>query len=164
MVHNVEERVYIGIPYGNWKQGLYNHIHSFSYRRLTKQTTLSKYFWNLKDRGLNPQIKLKIVRQYLTGNSFNGRYNWCIDEQINIINFKDLTLLHNERNELAFNCRHKSKLKLSWLGATKAPTLKKKILILDDFIGNNNISFGNYWYCMTGRDLCREGDSWKFRY
>ena len=29
----------------------------------------------------------------------------------------------NEWNELVFKCRHKSKFKLSWLGATKAPTL-----------------------------------------
>ena len=50
-----------------------------------------------------------------------------------MINFKDRWLLLNERNELVFKCRHKSKFKLSWLGATEAPTLDK----------NKDIDF--YW-------------------
>ena len=31
----------------------------------------------------------------------------------------------NERNELVFKCRHKSKFKLSWLGVIEGPTLDK---------------------------------------
>ena len=57
------ERVSIGISAGNWKQRRYNHRHSFSNPRLRNQTALSKYFWSLKDQGLSPQIKWKIIRQ-----------------------------------------------------------------------------------------------------
>ena len=85
-------------------------------------------------------------RQSSTANSFNGRYNLCINEKISIINFKDCRQLLNECNKLVSNCRHKSKFKLSWLGATETPTLDKNKDI--DFgwflIGNNNIYFSNY--------------------
>ena len=44
MEHNNDgERVYIGISAGNWKQGLYNYRHSFSYPWLRNQTAQSKY-------------------------------------------------------------------------------------------------------------------------
>ena len=111
--NNDGERVYIGISAGNWRQRLYNHRHSSSNPRLRNQTAVSGYFWNLKDQGLNPQIKWKIVRQSSTANSFNGRCNLCIDEKISIINFKDRKFMLNERNELVFKCGHKSKYKLS---------------------------------------------------
>ena len=79
----------IDISAGNWKQGLYNHRHSFSNQRLRNPTTLSKYFWKLKDQGLTPsQIKWKIVGQSSTVNSVNGRCNLCIDEKISIIILK----------------------------------------------------------------------------
>ena len=118
------ERVYIGIFTGNWKQGLYNNRHSFSNPRLKNQTILSKYFWNLKDLGLTPQRKCKIVRQSSTTNSFNDCCNLYVDEKINIIDFKDRRWLCNERNLFVFKCRHKNKFKLSWFGATDAPTIE----------------------------------------
>ena len=134
--NNGGERVYIGISAGNWKQGLYNHRHSFSNPWLRNQTALSKYFWNLKDQELTPQIKWKIVRQSSTTNSFNGRCNLHSDKKITLINFKDCKLLLNEHNKLVFKCRHKSKFKLFWLGATEAPTLPK----------NKDIDFG--WFLL----------------
>ena len=71
------ERVYIGISTGNWKQRWYNHKHSFSNPKLRYQTVLSKYFWGLKDKGLSPQIKWKIIRHSSTANSFNGRLTYA---------------------------------------------------------------------------------------
>ena len=66
------------------------------------------------DKGLPAlPIKWKIVRLSSTANSFSGRCNFCMDENISIINFKDRRLLLNERNELVFKSRHKSKFKLS---------------------------------------------------
>ena len=107
------ERVYMGISTGNWKQRWYSHRHSFSNPKLRYQTALSKYFWGLKDQGLSPQIKWKIIRHSSAANNFNGRCNLCLDEKISIINFKNRKLLLNERNELVFKCRHRGKFKLS---------------------------------------------------
>ena len=91
-------------------------------------------------------------RQSSTVNSFNGRCNLCIDEKISIINSKDCRLLLNGCNEIVFKCRHKSKFKLFWLGATEVPTLdeNKDIDFGWFFIGNNNIYFSNYLYYKTG--------------
>ena len=100
-----------------------DHRHSLSNPRLRNQTALSKYFWNPKEPEANPLYKVwKIVRQSSTANSFNGWCNLCIDEKISIINFKDRRQLLNERIELVFKRRHKSKFKLFWLEATEAPT------------------------------------------
>ena len=115
------ERVYIGISAGNWKQRYYNHRHSFSNPKLRYQIVLSKYLGGLKDQGLSPQIKWKIIRHSSTANSFNGRCNLCLDEKISIINFKNRKLRLNERNELVFKCRHRGNFKLSWLSATERP-------------------------------------------
>ena len=72
MQHNDEERIYIGIFDGKWKQRMSVVIQSF-FNLLRNQTTLSKYFWNLKDQGLTPQIKWKIILQSSTAYSINGR-------------------------------------------------------------------------------------------
>ena len=71
------------------------------------------YFGNLKYQGLTSQIKLKILWQSSTAKSFNSRCNLCINEKISIITFEDYRLLLNERKELMFKCRHKSKFRLS---------------------------------------------------
>ena len=71
-----------------------------------------------------------------TANSFSGKCNLFIDEKISIINFKDRRLMLNEHNELVFKCRHKSRFKLSWLEATKTPTIDK----------NRDIDFG--WFLL----------------
>ena len=55
--NNDGKRVYTCISTRNWKQGLYNHRHSFSNSRLRNQAALSRYFWNLKDQRRTPQIK-----------------------------------------------------------------------------------------------------------
>ena len=49
--NNDREKVYIGMFAENWKQGLYNHRHSFSTPQLRNQTALSKYFGTLRIRG-----------------------------------------------------------------------------------------------------------------
>ena len=140
MEHNNDgDKVYVGISAGNWKQRLYNHRH-FSNPRLRNETAISKYFWSLKAQGLTPQVKWKMVRQSSAANSFNGKRNLCINEKISIINFKDRRLLLNERKVLVFRCRPKGKIRLSWLGATEAPTLGNSRDIDDGiFIGINNI-------------------------
>ena len=109
---------------GKLEAKMYNHKHSFTNLKLRYQTALSKYFGGLKDRGLSPQIKWKIIRHSSTANSFNGRCNLCFDEKVGIINFKNWKLLLNEKNELVFKCRHRGKFKLSWLRTTGTPIRK----------------------------------------
>ena len=53
----LEEKIYIDIFAGNWKQRLYNQRDSFTNSFLRNQTALSKDYWSLKECGLTPQIK-----------------------------------------------------------------------------------------------------------
>ena len=79
--NNGGKREYIDISAWNLTKRLFNHRHFFSSLLFRKQTTLSKYFGNLKDEELTPQIKWKIVRQSSTANNFNNRCNLCIEEK-----------------------------------------------------------------------------------
>ena len=107
-----EEKVYFGISAGNWKQRYYNHKHSFTNPTRRNQTALSKWFWNLRDRGLTPYIKWKLIRRSSTPVNFKSRCNLCLIEKICIIKYKHTSKLLNQRNELIFKCRHKNKFKL----------------------------------------------------
>ena len=80
-LNNDGKKIYIGILPGNWKQRLNSPRHHFCNLWLRNQTVLSKYFWILYDQRLTHQINKKIVRQSSTANSFNSRYNQCIEEK-----------------------------------------------------------------------------------
>ena len=109
-----DERVYTGISTDNWKQRIHNHWYSFTNPRLRNQTAPSKYFWGLKEIWLTAQIKKKIIRKFLTANSFSSSCNLCLEEKISIINYKETRRLLNKRNELIFKYRHKNRFKLTW--------------------------------------------------
>ena len=128
------EKVYIGISIGNWKQELFYHRHSFSNPRLRNQTAHSKYFWNLKDQRLTPQIKWKIVWQFSTANSFNGRCYLFIDEKLIelILKIADYSLM-NAMN-LYLNVDIKVNLNYpNWNAPRLLLSIKTSILLLDDF-------------------------------
>ena len=61
--NETDKKIYIGISAGNWKQRLYNHRHSFTQESLRNQTALSKIFWRLKEKGLNPLIEWKLLKK-----------------------------------------------------------------------------------------------------
>ena len=90
-----------------------NPVYIYIYIYIYIYSVIKWRLWGLKDQGLSPQIKLKILRHSSAANSFNGRCNLCLDEKISIINFKNRKLLLNKRNELVFKCRHRGKFKLS---------------------------------------------------
>ena len=66
-----EEKVYIGISAGNWKQRFCNR-HSFSNPLLRNQTSLTKWFRSLRDRVLTPQIKWRLIKKSSSLGSFNS--------------------------------------------------------------------------------------------
>ena len=88
MENSNDVKVYIGISTGNWKQGSYNHRHSFTYQLLKNQTALLKWFWNLREHRLAPQIKWKFIKKFSMANRFNSRCNLCLEEKECIIKYK----------------------------------------------------------------------------
>ena len=80
------------------------------------------------------------------------------------MNFKDHRLLLNECNKLVFKCRCKSRFKLYWWGAIEAPILGKNKDIDFGWLLLEIITFISVITVIWWSVLCREGDSWNFRY
>ena len=94
-----------------WKIRLGNHKFSFSHEHQKSQTALSKHYWDLKNKGLTPDIQWSILRSN-TPKSFDSRYNLCLEEKIHILLFPEPKKLSNKRSECIASCRHRAKFKL----------------------------------------------------
>ena len=80
---------YFGICQTEFKTRLGNHKNSFKNRQKEKDTELSKYIWNLKDKNItNYIIKLSIVKQTSGYNRVTNSYNLCLSEKLVICNFR----------------------------------------------------------------------------
>lgn len=56
-----DKKIYIDIYAEDWKQGPYNHRHTFSNSSLRHKNALSKHYWRIKDRGFTTEIKWEII-------------------------------------------------------------------------------------------------------
>ena len=101
-------KVYIGCS-ENFKLRYANHKVSFSNEARKADTELSKYVWEIKQRGYNYDIKWKILRKTSKYNKRTNTCNLCTTEKLEICNFKAKTSLLNKRNELVSKCRHANK-------------------------------------------------------
>lgn len=52
---------YIGLVVGEFKSCYRNHVKSFKHRRYANETDLSKYIWELNDKGLKYSIKWEVL-------------------------------------------------------------------------------------------------------
>ena len=107
-----DKKTYIGLTSTKWKQRFLNHTFTFSHEHLKNHTALSKHFWFLKNKGLTPEIEWSILGKSNTPNSFNGRCNLYLEENIYILKYGYPDKLLNKRSELIARCRHKTKFKL----------------------------------------------------
>ena len=80
-----KKKTYIGISSMKWKIRYTNHKYSFSHEHLKHQTALSKHFWSLKNKGLNPEIQWSILKKSNTPKCFDSRCNLCLEEEIQIM-------------------------------------------------------------------------------
>lgn len=103
---------YIGASKTQWKDRLYNHRCSFNQRDYKNKTTLSKYIWELKEKGISHKIKWSILAKTRPPDHFNSRCQICLIEKMKIITFKHQNLLLNQRKEIVAKCRHKDIFKL----------------------------------------------------
>ena len=54
-------------------------------KKKKNQTALYKHFWKLKNKGLTPEIQWSILKRSTTLSCFDGKYNLCLEEKIQII-------------------------------------------------------------------------------
>ena len=96
------EKVYFGVSETAFKLRYANHTKSFKIEKYKNDTELSKEVWKLKENGVNPTIKWKILKRCRSYNPTIKRCNLCLYEKYFIISYTYDNLL-NKRNELVAN-------------------------------------------------------------
>ena len=71
-------------------------------------TCLSKYVWELKDKGTDHEIKWSILKRAKPYSGKPSRCNLCLAEKLCILT-ADKSVLLNKRSELITKCRHENK-------------------------------------------------------
>ena len=101
-------RVYYGLTEGPFKTRFTNHKASFRSEHHRKETELSKYMWELKDCGLEGQVKWEIAKRAAPYKCGARRCDLCLTEKM-VIAAADPTITLNKRSELVSTCRHRAK-------------------------------------------------------
>ena len=82
------EKSYVGLTGNTFKDRYNSHQYSFRHKSCRKSTELSKYIWDLKDKGINCEIQWEIMRQSNIKMRESGQCNLCLDEKIEILKLK----------------------------------------------------------------------------
>ena len=85
---------------------------SFRHRENEKDTELSKYVWELKDKHAEYQIRWSIARKLSGYNPVSKFCNFCLLEKLLFCNFSDKSRLINKRLDHVSKCRHENKCML----------------------------------------------------
>ena len=104
---NDEGKHYIGLTGGKFKDRWASHNYSFRHEKASKSTELSKYVWELKNKGVIPKLSWSIIDRASSYKNGSKICNLCVTEKFHIIMSK-LPLL-NKRTELISKCRHLNK-------------------------------------------------------
>ena len=105
------DKFYYGSCETSFKLQYNNHNQSFKDSRKINSIKLSKAVWKLKQLGLSPEIRWKIVQHATPYQCGSKTCNLCLSEKLQIFQ-ADPNKLLNKRLELVSKCRHRSKFKL----------------------------------------------------
>ena len=104
-----EQRAYLGLAEGEWKQRYYNHTRSFKNARHKNDTTLSQNWTTIYQNWKKKSI-LKIV----PGHSNISKWSFlCLHEKLYIATYHDQEKLLNKRSKLISKCRHENQFLLT---------------------------------------------------
>ena len=102
-------KFYVEICETEFKTRFNNHKKkSFRHRESEKDTELSKYIWELKDKHTEYQIRWSIARKSSGYNPVSKSCNLCLLEKLLLCNFSDKGRLINKRLDPVSKCRHKN--------------------------------------------------------
>ena len=103
----------IGMTEKKFKTTYRNHKKSFSNRKYSAATALSKYIWVLMDANINFNyfIKWSIIKRARAYTSEAKQCNLCLAEKLCILKANKGIL--NKRSELLVKCRHLNKFYVS---------------------------------------------------
>ena len=75
-----QPKIYIGSTEHSFKTRFNNHKISLKYRKHSHSTCLSKYIWELKDKGTDHEIKWSIIKRAKPYSGKPSRCNLCLAE------------------------------------------------------------------------------------
>ena len=101
--------MYCGTSEGTFKQRHGNHKKPFNHKKNKTDTELSKEYWRLKQRKLQPQVQFYVLKK-CRPTKRTGICYLCLNEKLFIIEYQGNEVL-TKRNEFISKYRHKNKLK-----------------------------------------------------
>ena len=105
---------YIGMTSSTFKERYRNHIISFTHKKYSNETELSKHIWHLKQNKTDFTIKWSIIiKKSISYMGGSKRCNLCLEEKLNILKEKDSCLL--KRSEIILACQHKNRFQVKSL-------------------------------------------------
>ena len=106
-------KVCLGTAEGDFKNGFYNHKKSFNNETSAKDTTLSKYIWELKETSnLNPTLVWSMVKKVPLYSSISKKCLLWLHKKLEINNYLRPDELLDKRSELISKCHHTNKFLL----------------------------------------------------
>ena len=99
---------YIGVTADNFKTRYRNHTKSFTNKKLSTETELSKHVWKLKAAKKPFTITWSLLKNVPACKAGSRRCNLCLEEKLKIMENKVNSLL-NKRTELFTKCRHETR-------------------------------------------------------
>ena len=102
---------YVGITAGSWKLRYGNHKTSFKYSHKRINTKLAGYVWSLKDEGLEPEIKWRILSRNQAYKASSNCCRLCLKEKYILMHMPEEVTI-NSRDEFFSGCLHKHTLLL----------------------------------------------------
>lgn len=106
-----DTKYYYGLTEPQFKTRYSNHRKSFRLEDYRKETELSKYVWELHDRGRPYDIRWSIAAQSVPYRCGTRKCDLCVTEKLKIIQADPGTLI-NRRSEIISKCRHRNKFYL----------------------------------------------------
>ena len=146
-IHGYPNKVYLGTAEGDSKQRFYKHWMSFNNKGCSRDTSLSKYVWEVK-RKLNimPSLKWCIMKLVPAYSNISKKYQLCLQEKIEILNYPNPNDTLNKRSELISKCHHVNKFLLSSYKSKDYTFWKmshQKYIMIFQLISKQQHNFGN---------------------
>ena len=108
---NFPNLTYYGLTEMTFKDRYYKHKSSITHENNSGHTELSKYFWKLKNTGLEPKIKWSIKKKAYTYIGGVTHCDLCLTEKT-VIALANPKCTLNSRTEILGKCRHQRKFTL----------------------------------------------------
>ena len=102
---------YVGVTATSWKLRYGNHKTSFKHSFKRKNTKLAGYVWALKDEGLQPEIKWRILSRNQPFKASTNSCRLCLKEKYFLMHKPEEATI-NSRDEFFSGCLHRHTLLL----------------------------------------------------